>query len=71
MAYLAQQLCGYETAEIIFVLKPLIFTKNLDSLFNTVLCQDGLICDDVGWWGGFNKGRDIIYSVDIGLFEIV
>ena len=31
-------------------------SKECESLFNTVLGQDGLICDDVGWWSGFNKG---------------
>ena len=43
-----QQLCSHETDAIIFVLQTRLFAKNLWSLFNTVLCQDGLICDDVG-----------------------
>ena len=47
------------------------FTKNFESLFNTLLGQDGLICDDVGWWSGLNKGGDIIYNVDIGFGDIV
>ena len=36
-------------------------------MFNTVLGQGGLIFYDVGWWGGFNKGRNIIDGVGIGL----
>ena len=46
-------------------------TKNFESLFNTVLDQDGLICDYIGWWCGLNKGGDIIYDIDIGLHYIV
>ena len=55
-----QQLCDHGTDATIFVLQTHIFIKNLDSLFNTVLVQDDLICDDVGWWSGFNKGGNII-----------
>ena len=47
------------------------FTKNFDSLFNTILGQDGIICDGVGWWSGSNKGGNRIYDVDIGLCNIV
>ena len=45
--------------------------KTFESLFNTVLGQDGLIFDDVGWWSGFNKGCDIVHGVDIGIGKIV
>ena len=45
------------------------FTKNLESLSNNVLGKDGLTCDDVGWWIGFNKGGNIIYDVDIGILQ--
>ena len=47
------------------------FTKTFESLFNTVLGQDGLIFDDVGWWSGLNKGNNIIYDVDIILPDIL
>ena len=40
-------------------------------MFITVLFQDGLICDNVGWWSGFNKYGDRIYDIDMGLSEIV
>ena len=33
--------------------------------------QDGLICDDVGWESGIKKAGNIIYNVDIGLWEIL
>ena len=46
------------------------FTKTFEYLFNNVLGQDGIICDDVGCWSGINKGDDSIYDVDIGLCDI-
>ena len=66
-----QHICGHKNAAFIFLLHPCLFIKNFDSLFNTVLGKDVLICDDVGWWIGLNKGGDVIYSVDIGLRDIV
>ena len=33
--------------------------------------QGGIICDDVGWWSGLNKGGDSIDDVYIGLGVIV
>ena len=68
---MAPQLCGHETAAIIFVMKPRILIKKCESLFKNFLGQDSLICDDVGWWSGFNKGDDSIYDVDIRLHNIV
>ena len=68
---MAQQLYNNETDETLFILQPLLFTKNLESLFNNVLGQYGLICDNVGWWSGFNKCGDRIYDIDMGLSEIV
>ena len=47
------------------------FNKKCESLFKNFLGQDSLICDDVGWWSGFNKGDDSIYDVDIRLHNIV
>ena len=47
------------------------FPKNFESLFNTLLGQDSLLFDDIGWWSGFNKGGDIIYGVNVGLHGIV
>ena len=47
------------------------FTKNIESLFNTVLGQDGIICDDICWWSGFNKSGDIIDGIYIGPCNIV
>ena len=38
-------------------------------MFNTVLGQDGLICDDVGWQSRLNKGGGRIYDVGIGILE--
>ena len=70
-AYLDWKLCFHETAAIIFVPQPIFFNKNFESLFNNVLGQDGIICEDVGWWSGFNKVDDRIYDVDIGLHDIV
>ena len=69
--YLAKKIWGHETAVIIFVLQPRIFTKKMEYLFNTVFGQDGIICDGVGWWSGFNKGFNIIEDIDIGLWNIV
>ena len=45
-------------------------SKSFESLFDTVLGKDGIICDDVGWWIGFNKGSDSIDDVDIDLVNI-
>ena len=47
------------------------FFKKFHSLYNTVLGQDGLICDCVGWWNAFNKYINIIDDIDIGLCDIV
>ena len=33
--------------------------------------QDGIMCDDVDYWSGFNKCGDWIDNVDIGLCNIV
>ena len=40
-------------------------------MFNNVMVQDGLICDDVGWWSEINKGGDRIYDIDIVLCDIL
>ena len=40
-------------------------------MFNIVLVQDSLICDDVGLWNNLNKGGDRIYDIDIGLQDIL
>ena len=66
-----RKLCGHETDAIISVLQPLLFFKNFESLFNTILGQDDIICDDFGWWSGFNKGGDRIDDVEIGLGDVV
>ena len=66
-----QQLCGHGTAATIFVLQPRIFTKKIESLFNNVMVQGGIICDDVGWWVGFNKGGNSIDDVAIGFCNTV
>ena len=47
------------------------FTKNLWSLFNTVLGQDGIICYDVGSWSGLNKGGNGIDDIVIGFCNTV
>ena len=47
------------------------FIKNLEYLLYIVLGQDGLICDDVGWWSGFNKCGNIIDDVEIGFYNTV
>ena len=52
-------------------MQPWLFFKNIEYLFNNVLGKDGLICDDVGWWSGFNKGGNSINGVGIGLNDIV
>ena len=48
-----------------------LFTKNIESLFNTVLGWGSLICDDVGWWSGFNKIDNNIDEVGIGFGNTV
>ena len=69
--YLDWQLCGHESVAIIFVPQshppP---PPQIESLFNTLLGQDGLICDDVGWWSRLNKGGYEIDNVEIGLGDI-
>ena len=47
------------------------FTKNLDSLFNTVLGRDGVIFDDVVWCGRFNKVGNLVDDVEIRLCNTV
>ena len=46
-------------------------SKTFDSLFDTVFGWYGILCDDVGWWSGFNKGRDGVDKVDIGIGVIM
>ena len=66
-----QQLCGHKTAENIFYFSLAFFTRINESVFSTVLCQDGLVCDDVCWWSRFNKGDDIVYVIVVWLRNIV
>ena len=47
------------------------FFRDLESLFNTVLGQDCLICDDVGLCSGLNRVGYSIYDIGIGLRNIV
>ena len=35
------------------------------------MCQNDIVCDDVGWCSGFKKGGSIIDDVDIGLRNIM
>ena len=65
------QLCDHESNPIIFVLKPHLFFQRLCVLFNIILIQDGIICDDVGWCIGLNKDVNRIYNVDIGPCDYV
>ena len=57
--------------QIIFALKPQFFSKDLKYLFDTVLGQDGMIFDDVGWWSRFNKGKNGVDNFGIGLEKIM
>ena len=57
---MAQQLCDHGTAETIFVMQTFLLTKNIESLFNNVLVNDGIVCDGVGWLSGFNKCGNLI-----------
>ena len=36
-----------------------------------VLVDDGLICDGISWWSGFNKVFDAIDGVGIGIGKIM
>ena len=55
----------------LFSTAALTFTKILESLFSIVLFKEGLICDCVGCWIGFNKVEDIIDDVEIVFFNTV
>ena len=68
---MAQNLCDHGNSTIFLYCSLDFLNQKLESVFNTVLGQDGIICDDVGWWSGFNNGGDRIYGVDIGLHNIV
>ena len=46
-------------------------SKYLKPLLDAALGQDGLIFDDVGWWGRFNRGSDGINDVNIGHGKIM
>ena len=46
-------------------------SKNFDSIFDTVLGKDGIICDNIGWWSGLNKGSDGVDDIGIVLVEIM
>ena len=63
---MSRQFCVHETVSIIFHCSLAFFFKNVESIFDTVLGKDGIICDDVGWWSGFNKVSNIINNVGIG-----
>ena len=46
-------------------------SKYLKPLLDAALGQDGLIFDDVGWWGRFNRGSDGINGGNIGHGKIM
>ena len=46
-------------------------TKYLEYFFDTLLHQDGLICDDVGWWSGFKNVGNSIYNFGVGFCNTV
>ena len=46
-------------------------SASVQHLLNTVLVQDGLICDNSGWCSRLNKGGDIIYDIEIVCCNIV
>ena len=46
-------------------------SKTFQSLFDTVLGQDGIICDDSGCWSGSKKISDGFDDVDISLSDIM
>ena len=48
-----------------------LLTKDLESLVDTGLRQDGLIGDGVGWCSGFDKGGNIINNIDVGVCNAV
>ena len=69
-ASLDWQLWSHENVEILFALQPYFFVKFVDFLFDNVMFQDGLICDDVGLCSEFNKFWDGIVDIDIVLGDI-
>ena len=44
-------------------------SKYLKALLDTVLSQDGFICDDIGWQSRFIKISDGVNETDVGLGE--
>ena len=68
---MAQNLCDHGNSTIFLYCSLDFLNQKLESVFNTVLGQDGIICDDVGWWSGFNKGGNIIDAVDIEFWNTV
>ena len=56
---------------LFFYFSLYLLTKEHEYLFDNVLRQDGLICDDVGWWSGLEKGGNIINNVDVGFCNTV
>ena len=46
------------------------FFKDFNSLFDIVLVKDGIVCNDVGWWSGFNKVSFGVDNIDIDLEDI-
>ena len=60
-----------ELIELFLYFNLAFFTKHIESLFNTLLGQDSLICDDVSWWSGFKEGDSSIDDVDIGFCNTV
>ena len=66
-----RHLYGNRTVAIIFAPQPLPYSNDFKSLFGAVLGQDGIICDDVGCFIGFNKGSYGIDDFDIGLGKIM
>ena len=69
------RLLSIKNSTIMELMKPfsyyiLGFKKNFECLFNTVLGKDGIICDDIGCWSGFNKCGNSIDNVYIGFLTL-
>ena len=68
---LVLQPSGREIVVIHFEPQLQFFFKYFKALIDTVLSQNGFICDYIGWWSRLNKISDWVKVIDMVLGNIM
>ena len=48
-----------------------LITKDPEYLFDNAFIQDVIVCDDIGWWIGFDTGGNSIDNVGLEICNTV